>query len=94
MRDVRLPRGRGRHPVLIHPVTGEVLSTQEEYLSALRAVEEEMQPFWKIRREIREAYAEEFEAAAQPAPRYRTTTQEKVSRCPRCGGILEREEAP
>ena len=72
----------------IHPETGEVLATKEEFLAALMEEEERLSPIYRTRRILREGLVERFEAAEQPAPRYRTPTQEKVSRCPRCGGVI------
>ena len=46
-----------------------------------------MAPHFRLRRALREAYAERFEPVL-PAPRYRSPTQEKVARCPRCGEKL------
>lgn len=71
-----------------HPETGEVLETRDDFLEALNAIELRMSPMWVVRRKIREAFAERFEPTL-PSPVYRTTTQEKVARCPRCGSRLE-----
>ena len=76
-----------------HPETGELLATAEQWQAALRALEERLAPHFRLRRTLREAYADRFEPTL-PAPRYRSPTQEKVARCPRCGGVLESEEAP
>ena len=76
-----------------HPETGEIIETKEEFLDALHALEERLAPIYRYRAKIREQYAARFPAAEQPAPRYRTAVQEKVSRCPRCGTHLsERTE--
>ena len=72
----------------VHPETGEVLSTKDEFLEALNEVELRMSPMWVVRRKLREAYAERFEPTL-PSPVYRTVTQDKVARCPRCGSRLE-----
>lgn len=71
-----------------HPETGEVLETKEEFLDALREIELRMSPMWVVRRRIREEYAERFDPYL-PARRNRTDRQEKVARCPRCGGDVE-----
>jgi len=76
-----------------HPETGELLATAEQWQAALRALEERMAPDFRLRRTLREEYAARFESVL-PTPRYRSPTQEKVARCPRCGGVLESEEAP
>jgi hypothetical protein len=70
-----------------HPETGEVLATVEDWQAALRALEERMAPLFRVRRTLREEYAERFEPVL-PAARYRSPTQEKVARCPRCGQEL------
>jgi len=70
-----------------HPETGELLATAEQWQAALRALEVHLAPHFRLRRILREAYAERFEPVL-PAPRYRSPTQEKVARCPRCGEKL------
>lgn len=70
-----------------HPVTGVVLETKDQFLEALNEIELRMSPWWIARRKIREAFAERFEPTL-PSPVYRTVTQEKVARCPRCGSGL------
>ena len=70
-----------------HPETGEVLTTKEEFQDALTQIELRMSPMWVVRRKLREAYAERFEPTL-PSPVYRTVTQDKVARCPRCGSGL------
>ena len=69
----------------IHPETGEVLEAQADFLKALDEITERMTPLWKIRRRIREAHAERFEAPLPSDRRNRTQTQERVHLCPRCG---------
>lgn len=71
-----------------HPETGEILATKEQFTEALFEIELRMSPLWVTRRRLREAYAERFEPTL-PSPVYRTVTQEKVARCPRCGSRLE-----
>jgi hypothetical protein len=75
----------------VHPETGEVLATREDLLAAMTAVEDRMSPLFDLRYKLRTAYLELAEPAEQPAPRYRTPTQEKVARCPRCHGRLDAE---
>lgn len=78
---------------MIHPETGEVLETQKQYMAALAEIEERMAPLYRVRRQIRDAATEKFETADMPKQRrYRTETQEKVARCPRCGTRLALEE--
>jgi hypothetical protein len=76
----------------IHPETGEVLCSQEEWKAALVSVEERLAPIYRTRRTLREAYAERFPAPELPPKTRRTETQEKVARCPRCGERLEKDE--
>ena len=78
----------------VHPETGEVLSTQEEWRAALDALEEQLAPIYRVRRALRDAYTERFPAPELPPRVRRTDTQEKVARCPRCGGSLNDEGAP
>jgi hypothetical protein len=78
----------------IHPETGEVLATDKEWREALAAIEERLSPLYRLRRSLREEYAERFEGPELPPRRYRTDTQEKVARCPRCGQTYQSEEPP
>ena len=73
----------------LHPETGLPLSTHEEFMAALAEIEERMAPLYRVRRLVREAAAEAYPPPRMPAPRSRTATQEKVARCPRCGGRLD-----
>lgn len=70
--------------VFVHPETGEIIATREEWLAALTAVEERLAPIFRIRRELRQAFADRYEPVLPPR-RSRTETQEKIARCPRCG---------
>ena len=74
-----------------HPETGELLDSQEDFLAALMAIEERMGYLFELRWKIREGGGESLPPAHQPAPRYRTEKQDRVARCPRCGGKLENE---
>jgi hypothetical protein len=76
-----------------HPETGELLESREDFMTALAKIEERLAPHFRVRRTLREAYAERFESVL-PAPRYRSPTQEKVARCPRCGHELALPEEP
>lgn len=60
----------------------------EDLELALSELEEHMSPLFTRRRELREQIAALRPPAELPAPRYRTLTQEKLARCPRCGGKL------
>ena len=71
-----------------HPETGEILTTKDEFLDAMNAIELRMSPMWITRRQLREAFADRFEPTL-PSPVYRTVTQDKVARCPRCGSGLQ-----
>ena len=71
-----------------HPETGEILETKDEFIDAMNEVDLRMSPMWVLRRKLREAFAERFEPTL-PSPVYRTVTQDKVARCPRCGSGLE-----
>lgn len=71
----------------IHPETGEILATQEEWRAALAAVEERLsytyRTLWKLR-----GYTGHFAPDAPAMPprrRDRSEVQERVTRCPRCG---------
>lgn len=80
-------------PDFIHPETGEVLCSQEEWKAALVSLEEKLAPIYRTRRTLREAYAERFAAPELPPKTRRTDVQEKVVRCPRCGQSYKSEEA-
>lgn len=79
----------------IHPETGELLATEEEWAAAVKAAEDKLGAFYReVIYPLRNGQAERFPAADRPARRRdRTDTQEKVERCPRCGTRIE-EEAP
>lgn len=85
--------GMGGVSEYVHPETGEVLATEEEWRAALSAVEARLAPIFRLRRQLLTEHAVRFEGPALPPRRARTDTQEKVARCPRCGERLEREEA-
>lgn len=72
-----------------HPETGQLLECRQDFQDALDEVEERMKPYYRLRRTLQAALAEHFAGAELPAPRYRTLTQEKVARCPRCGEKIE-----
>ena len=75
----------------IHPETGELLATEEEWRKALNVVEERLTETYRVLWPLRDGYAERFPPAALPSRRNRTETQEKIARCPRCGTRLESE---
>lgn len=76
----------------VHPETGEILQSHEEFLEALLVIENRLGALYQLRRPIREAMTERFPAPELPGPVRRTATQEKVARCPRCGTPLETEK--
>lgn len=82
--------------LVLHPETGREVHTHEEFLEALTWIEERMTPLYRVRARLREEMAERYPPAPRPARRRdRTDTQEKVERCPRCGGkITEVTNAP
>jgi len=73
----------------VHPTSGEILETKAEFDAAVAALEIELSLIYRALHPLREERAQRFEAAVLPAPRYRTSTQEKVARCPRCGTKIE-----
>jgi len=77
----------------VHPETGEVLETREEFQAALAELDARLTPVYRLMRPIREEYAERFEVVLPPV-RSRTQIQEKVARCPRCGSryVTDSEE--
>lgn len=68
-----------------HPETGELLETKDQFVDAMNEIELRLSPMWIVRKKIREAFAERFDPYL-PAKRNRTDKQDKVARCPRCGG--------
>lgn len=87
-RDGTIAQGEEHLVAFAHPETGEILETRDQFQDALTEIELRMSPMWIVRRQIREAYAERFDPTL-PSPVYRTVTQEKVARCPRCGSRLQ-----
>lgn len=73
----------------VHPETGEVLCTEDEWRAALDAIEERLAPIFRLRRQLLAERAVRFEPPELPPRRARTETQEKIARCPRCGERLE-----
>jgi hypothetical protein len=68
------------------------VETKADYQKALAEIEERMAPLYRERRAIRDAMSEKFDPPDMPRARYRTPTQEKVARCPRCHGRLDAEQ--
>lgn len=75
----------------VHPETGEVLATEAEWKAAIGVLEERLSLIYRELWPLRDEYAERFPPAALPSRRNRTETQEKIARCPRCGGRLTNE---
>ena len=78
----------------IHPETGEVLCSQEEWRAALAEVESRLGPIYRLRDVLLTEHGIRFPAPELPPRTGRTETQERVARCPRCGMKLESEEPP
>lgn len=76
----------------VHPETGEILCSEEEWRAALDAIEERLAPIYRVRRTLREAHAERFAAPSLPARVNRTDKQQAIARCPRCGVPLPGEK--
>lgn len=68
------------------------MTEPSEIKAALDEAEAELAKVYRRLWPLREAYAEAVPPAELPPPRYRTPTQEKVARCPRCGGKIPKEE--
>lgn len=68
-----------------HPETGVVLEEHEDFQVALLDVEARIAPLYRVRRALREELTKRFEPVL-PERRWQSMTQEKVARCPRCGG--------
>lgn len=76
-------------------MTQQAKTSPSELKAALEAAEAELQEVYRRLWPLREAYAEAVPPAELPARRRdRTDKQNLVARCPRCGGRLEKEEAP
>lgn len=73
----------------VHPESGELLATEEEWRAALRAAEEKLSEHFRLVWTLRDGVAERTDPAELPPRIARTPTQEKVARCPRCGGRLD-----
>jgi len=76
----------------VHPTSGEVLETRAEFDAAIAELEIELGLIYRALSPLRAARAEKFDPPDMPAVRFRSSAQEKVARCPRCGGRLNDEE--
>ena len=61
--------------------------TEAEYREKLNVIEERLTVVYRERRKLMEEYADEHPPVLPP-PRYQTERQQRVARCPRCGGSL------
>jgi hypothetical protein len=77
---------------LTHPETGELLEGEEALRQALTAAEEQLSAHYRTVWALRNGLAEIAQPAPLPSRRNRTETQERIARCPRCGGRLEIKE--
>jgi hypothetical protein len=72
---------------LANPRTGE-LATDDTTVEDLRMweamLDDMIGPLWRAREELRRAIAERTDAPGMPSRKYRSSTQEKVTLCPRC----------
>lgn len=75
----------------MHPETGEVLESLEDFRHALAEVDARLGVLYRERRKVSVGMAERFDAEL-PRRRWRSETQEKVARCPRCGERIEAHE--
>ncbi len=64
--------------------------TEAEYREKLNAIEEQLSAVYANRRRLTEAYADEHPAVLPP-PTRRSEVQQRIARCPRCGGRLDSE---
>ena len=89
MTEGRVINPKTGEEIFCHPETGERLETAEDFAAALTWIEEQMIPYYRVRRNMQDAFARIHPPAELPAPRYRTDKQNAVARCPRCGGKLD-----
>jgi chorismate mutase len=60
----------------------------DEYRQQISEYDAKIGVLYRERRAVMEQFAEAFPPSLPP-PRYRTETQQRVARCPRCGSKLE-----
>jgi hypothetical protein len=81
---------------LANPRTGE-LATPETTVEDLRMweamLDDMIGPLWRAREELRKAIADRTDPPALPRPKWRTDTQNKVFRCPKCREKYDIREA-
>jgi hypothetical protein len=82
--------------VLFNPISGET-ETENTTVADLRMwdaqLSDQISPLWIARENIRTAIADRTEPGALPRPQWRTDTQTKVYRCPRCREKYDAKEA-
>ncbi len=61
---------------------------ETEYREQLNALEERLSAVYRERRKLLELFADEHPPVL-PAPRFQSDRQQRIARCPRCGGSLE-----
>jgi hypothetical protein len=72
---------------LANPRTGELANehtTVEDFRMWEAMLDDMIGPLWRAREELRKAIADRSDAPGLPHRRYRTSTQEKLTLCPRC----------
>lgn len=78
--------------MIVRPLTGEIipsdLATLVDEEARVDRYLRSLSPHYAYRRALRERIAELRGPAEMPPPRYRTETQGKVARCPRCGAAV------
>jgi hypothetical protein len=67
------------------------VTAAEQYRTLLASLDEELADVYRRRRSVMEAFAAEHPVVLPPARR-RSEAQQKVARCPRCGGRLSDEQ--
>ena len=67
--------------------------TEAEYREALNSIEEQLTVLYRQRRKLTQEFADDHPAVLPPT-RFQSDVQRRVSRCPRCGGSLNRESLP
>lgn len=63
---------------------------ESEYREKLNLLEEQLSEVYRLRRRLQEEFADGHPPVLPP-PRYRTDAQQRIARCPRCGGRLDSE---
>jgi hypothetical protein len=79
-------------PPFVHPRTGEVLETEDDFRRAIDEVERSMIPYWQLRNAIQQGHADRFDGEL-PARRSQTKKQEVIAHCPRCRRAISEDDA-